>query len=391
MSQKPESSLRELRRGVWPVADPETEQRRREHIAGRIVALNRQLAEGSLRERRHRGWLALAALVGSLCVLWVFLRAPNGTPGAAPQAALAGVRLMSGAASLSRGGVLSALDASPLDDSVGEPIVVTRADQAAELRLSSETALKLEAASEVGLERRETPRGFEERVRLRTGAVALSVPKLGQRGKVAVETRDSWIEVHGTQFSVRWVERPPLASFTLVQVKEGKVLVRSRDGASRFLGAGEHWSSNAETLPEMPPTAPATAAPATAVAPSVSAPRPKAVAPSERPPEQSQVVSASDLAAQNRLLEGAELARKSGMQALALERLDTLVQRYPEAELAHNARVQRFRLLWSIGRRAEAVSAARDYLERYPRGFAHDEAQAYINAEAGAAAEVQRP
>jgi hypothetical protein len=394
VSEKPESSLRELRRDVWPVADPGTEQRRREHIAGRIVALNRQLAEGSLRRRRWGGWLALAALLGSLCVLWVLARAPNGTPGA-PQAALPGVRLMSGAASLSRGGVLAPLGTSPLDDSVGAPVVMTRADQAAEFRLSSETALKLEAASEVGLERRDTPQGFEERVRLRTGGVALTVPKLGQRGKLAVETSDSWIEVHGTQFSVRWVERPPLASFTLVQVTEGKVLVRSR-GASRFLGAGEHWSSNAETPPELPPTVPATAAPATVAPPtpaasSASAPRSKAVAPSERPAEPSQGVAASELAAQNRLLEGAELARKSGMPALALERLDTLMQRYPEAELAHNARVQRFRLLWSMGKKTQAASAAREYLERYPQGFARAEARAYVEAEAGTARDVQRP
>jgi FecR protein len=391
VSRKPQNPLGELRRGVWPVQAPETEQRRRAHIAGRIVTLNRQLAEGSLRRRHLGGWLACAALVGSLCVLWVFARGPSGSPVAAPQTALAGVRLVSGAASLSRGGVLAPLGASPLDDSRGEPILVTRADQSAEFRLSSETALKLEAASEVGLERRETAHGFEERVRLRTGAVALQVPKLGQRGKVAVETSDSWIEVHGTQFSVRWVERSPLASFTLVEVKEGKVLVRSRDGESRLLGAGEQWRSNAQTPPatlvEAPPVPPPTVA---APAPSLSAAKPKGPAPIEHAPEPP-ALAASDLAAQNRLFEGAELARKSGMPALALERLDALMQRYPDAELAHNARVQRFRLLWSMGRRAQAVSAARDYLERYPRGFARAEARAYIEAEAGAAGAFQRP
>src|SRR6185503_272313 len=94
----------------------------------------------------------------------------------------------------------------------------------------------------------------------------------------------------------------------------------------------------------------------------------------------------SELAAQNRLLEGAELARKNGLPALALERLDTLLQRYPEAQLAHNARVQRFRLLWSMGRKPEAVSAAREYLELYPHGFAREEAQRYLDAGAAGAA-----
>ena len=55
------------------------------------------------------------------------------------------------------------------------------------------------------------------------------------------------------------------------------------------------------------------------------------------------------------------------------------MQRYPRAELAHNAHVQRFRLLWSMGRRAESASSARQYLERYPEGFAREEAQRYAS------------
>jgi len=372
VSPRAQSPLRELCRGVWPVQNADTEQRRREHIAARIVALNGELARRSQR-RRQGWWLAAAALIGSACLLWLLERGPNDTPGAAPGAALAGVRLVAGEASVSRAGVLAPLGAGPLDLSAGEPILVTRADQQAELRLSSDTDLQLAAASEIALERHETPRGFEERVRLRAGSVALRVPKLGQRGKLAVETADSWVEVHGTQFSVRWVERAPLAPFTEVQVKEGKVLVRSRDGQSRFLGAGEHWSSNTAAAPPAPvatPTAPPPAAATKAKLPRASA----------RAAEPLPALAASELAAQNRLLEGAELARKSGMPALALERLDTLLERYPEAELAHNARVQRFRLLWSLERKPEAIDAARQYLERYPEGFAREEAQRYIAA-----------
>ena len=158
-------------------------------------------------------------------------------------------------------------------------------------------------------------------------------------------------------------------------MKEGKVLVRSRDGASRFLTAGEEWRSAAEQpVAAVQPAAPPVAAVQRPAPPKAPAPAP--VAASEAAPP---VVSASELAAQNRLLEGAELARKSGMPALALERLDTLIQRYPKAELAHNAHVQRFRLLWSMGHRAESMSAARQYLERYPDGFAREEAQRYAS------------
>src|SRR5690606_17153167 len=124
-----------------------------------------------------------------------------------------------------------------------DALLVTHAEQSAELRLASETALSVAPASEVGVTRRQAAAdGFEERVRLRSGSVALRVPRLGARGKVSVETRDALIEVHGTQFWVRVVERPPLEPFTEVQVREGRVLVRS--GAEpRLLGAGEHWSS----------------------------------------------------------------------------------------------------------------------------------------------------
>jgi hypothetical protein len=380
----PKSPLRELCRGVWPVQDPDTEQQRRARIAERIVIVNRELRE---RERRQRPlwWLAAAAVLGGVCVLFMLWRAP----GAAPLAVAGSVQLVSGAASASQAGVLAPLGNAPIDVA-SEPILVTRADQSAELRLASDAALQLAGASEVGLERRQSALGFEERVHLRAGAVALRVPKLGSRSKLAVETRDSWVEVHGTRFSVRWVEHPPAQPFTEVDVSEGKVLVRARDGRSRMLGAGEHWRSNAAEAP-----APA-AAPALPVPPQTSAAAPLQVspaAPSQASPAPQRaarepVVAApppptpSELAAQNRLLEGAELARKSGMPALALERLDTLIERYPGAELAHNARVQRMRLLASMARSREAGEAARQYLELYPRGFAREEAQKQLSTEA---------
>lgn len=384
MSPKSQSPLRELCRGVWPVQDPQTEQRRRQHIAERIVLQNRQLAQRSLSRRRQVWWVAAAALLGSLSLLWVLGRAPSALPVTAAQVTPASARLVAGEASLSREGVLLPLGANPFDVSGEAPILVTRADQAAEVRLSSDTALNLEGASEVGLDRRQTSAGgFEEHVRLRAGSVALRVPKLGARGKVAVETPDSWIEVHGTQFSVRWVERAPLAPFTEVKVKEGKVLVRSREGASRFLTAGEEWRSAAEQpVAALQPAAPPVAAlqPAAPPVATVQQPAPrKAPAPVAAAETAPPVVSASELAAQNRLLEGAELARKSGMPALALERLDALIQRYPKAELAHNAHVQRFRLLWSMGQKAESRSEARRYLEHYPEGFAREEAQRYAS------------
>jgi TolA-binding protein len=71
------------------------------------------------------------------------------------------------------------------------------------------------------------------------------------------------------------------------------------------------------------------------------------------------------------------------MPGLALERLDTLIARYPDAELAHNARVERFRLLNGMGRKQEAAAAAREYLKRHPRGFAAAEAQQLLEVRGG--------
>jgi hypothetical protein len=393
MSQK--NPLRELRGGVWPV-EAETDPRRRRRIAGRVVALNRELA-GQARRRRSLWWLSAAALIGGLCTLIVLLHAARTEPTARGVQSSA-VRLILGAASMSRDGVLAPIGAGPIDITA-EPVLVTRADQAAEFRLTSDAALRLDAASEVGLERRQNAHGFEEHVHLKAGSIALRVPKLGARSKLAVETSDSSIEVHGTQFSVRWVEHAAQVPFTEVHVKEGKVLVRGRDGASRMLGSGDAWRSNAtaaqntaaqntaaqntaaQTAAAPEPVSPAPAAPAVVSepplprSPSAHRVRPAPAVDAARVPATAS--SPSELAAQNRLLDGAELAQKSGMPALALQRLDTLISRYPEAELAQNARVQRMRLLARTGRLAEAAREAREYLERYPRGFAREEALDY--------------
>jgi len=159
----------------------------------------------------------------------------------------------------------------------------------------------------------------------------------------------------------------------------GRVLVRSGE-QSRLLGAGDRWSS----LPQAPePTSEARAAEPAATEQEQSAPaaaaRRSAPAPARlaKPPD----VVASELAAQNRLLESAKLAQRGGMPALAVQRLETLIARYPDAELAHNARVERFRLLRGSARSHEAITAAREYLARHPDGFARAEAEQLIDGE----------
>jgi len=368
MTDRCGSALRQLRGGVWPVLDERSEQRRREHIAARVIEVQRRLDR-----RRERGRfalvLSLAALVAGLGaavpLLQIFAgEAEFGETQRADLPAGDSVQLLAGHASV-RDAIGTPLD--PLDPGqfqlASDAVLVTPSDDGAELRLWSQAALSVAPSTEVGIvRRRPSLDAFEERVRLRTGSVALRVPKLGTRGKVSVQTSDALVEVHGTQFSVHVVERPPLEPFTEVDVREGRVLVRS-GAESRFLGAGDHWSS----------ARPSAATPAPS-----SSDTPKARRRRHRPAPLA-TSTPSELAAQNQLLEDAEHARSNGLPLLAARHLDTLIARYPEAELAHNARVQRFRLLRHTGRDAEAVAAAEDYLRRYPQGFARDEARQLIS------------
>jgi hypothetical protein len=377
MTDPASRALKQLRGGVLPVLDAASENERRERIAARVLAVSRELSTRQ-QQRRRIGWgLALAALVGGACALLVWL-SPGWGP-AAPtasrpsSAAASEVRLIAGHADVRDGAGLAPLAAG--ENALSESsLLVTPAAESAELLLESDTALSVAPASQVGISRRRpTPDAFEERVRLRTGRVALRVPKLGARGKVSVETPDALVEVHGTQFSVRVVERAARAPYTEVQVREGRVLVRSGD-QSRFLIAGDSWSSRGDDeAPQHPAVGP----------PPTTEPAP-ATPPARALPRAHRRALPSELAAQNRLLEAAELAQKSGLPMLAVQRLDALIARYPDAELAHNARVERFRVLSVAGRRSEAAAAARDYLAQHPNGFARAEAERLLAEPAAA-------
>jgi hypothetical protein len=361
-----DSAARRLRGGVWPVLDPASEHARRERVAARVVELTRTLETKRQRQRRWTLGVALAALVAAasaVAVVW-----PGG-PDAVELAARPSleVRLLSGEASLHEGSEVVPLSGSVLLDP--DAALVTPPNASAELRLSSSTELSVAPASEVRISRRRpSPEVFEERVRLQAGRVALAVPKLGARGAVSVETRDALVEVHGTRFSVQVVQEAPGVEFTEVKVREGRVLVRAA-GESHMLGAGDSFSTRppapAAPAPVVEPPAPAAPETAERKVRKTSTPRRSAPSPSE-------------LADQNRLLEAAELAQRGGMPRLAVERLERLIARYPESELAHNARVERFRVLERSGRHADAVRAARAYLDRHPDGFARDEAEHLI-------------
>ena len=102
-----------------------------------------------------------------------------------------------------------------------------------------------------------------------------------------------------------------------------------------------------------------------------------AIAPAEHGAPKSSVrhEQASNLEAVNRLFADAKRARREGHDRQALTLLDELLRGYPRSVLAQEASVERFRALSRLGRGSEAQREAASYLERYPNGFAREEAR----------------
>lgn len=374
MSQRLDGALRELRRGVSAVPDPESDSVRRDRVAARVLEVQRDLMRRDRSRRRAVGALLAAAAV---VVAVVLLLRPRSEPdiAMAPERAL--VHVVSGRVSVQDASGVTSVDRG--DVSVARDAVVATEREAASLRLMSRAALALSSATEVSLSVTEPRAGARrERVRLISGRVDLDVPKLGPGEELAIETREAVVEVRGTRFSVSRVERePPHAASTRVDVSEGKVRIQLRDGV-RELAAGQSWRSDAEAAESAAPSSPRT----TAVPEPTAAPAPREpAAASRRPAAQRAEPAPSELAAQNRLLEAAQLAKRSKMPELALERLERLLALHPGSDLAHNARVERFRLLAEMGRRDEARASAREYLEAHPRGFARSEAVRLLEGE----------
>jgi TolA-binding protein len=79
------------------------------------------------------------------------------------------------------------------------------------------------------------------------------------------------------------------------------------------------------------------------------------------------------------MFESAQAARRAGQSNLALRRFVELMRAFPRSEQAHNARVEHFRLLRSLGKYAEARQSAQAYLRSHPRGFAAAEARRLVD------------
>jgi ferric-dicitrate binding protein FerR (iron transport regulator) len=194
---------------------------------------------------------------------------------------------------------------------------------------------------------------------LEAGSVDLHVAKVSVDHRFIVTTPDAEVEVHGTQFRVSIGPAAPGCAdsgVTHVLVTEGVVVVR-HGGIEKRVPAGEQW--------------PGCAPPAEAAAP----PREGGTAPS------SALSMSSTLGEQNDLFAEGVLAKHRGDTQAAIGAFDRFLATYPTSPLAQSAAVERMRLLHgtpSTVPSTRAVAVARQYLARYPNGFATAEAEAII-------------
>jgi hypothetical protein len=252
----------------------------------------------------------------------------------------------------------------------GDRVAAGAGDEVA-MRLSTGSTVKVEAAGELQV----LEAGPSQRFALLRGAMRAQVAKLRQGERFVVATGDAEVEVRGTAFRLSAGAADTVCeegSATRLEVFEGVVAVR-RGGVTTLVGAGGRWPSNcrspsdpvaATTVPLDPAPRPPAEASARVRRPAVAA-RPHAPTPVEDP--------GSTLAEENDLFARAVAARRRGDRQGALARFLELEHRFPTSPLGESAMVERMRLV-GVADQEAARSVAREYLARYPAGFARSEA-----------------
>jgi hypothetical protein len=248
----------------------------------------------------------------------------------------------------------------------------TPAAGGAELALSTGTRIKLDADSNLELHKLSSTQRFS----LRGGSTDVHVAKLGADERFVVDTPDAQIEVRGTAFRLSVVDTadPCTGSRTRLSVSEGVVEVRSATTLTR-VGVGEQWPPKCEEVEaEAAPTpTSAEAEEQDAGARDSGAQRVHTVPLHAAPAAE----TASILRQQSDLFSTAVHAKRRGDIAEALRLYQQFISRYPGSALAEDATVARMRLLknqGSAGRRE-----AQHYLDRYPLGYAREEAEHLVD------------
>lgn len=233
------------------------------------------------------------------------------------------------------------------------------------LAFSSGTQVNVEEGGDVSIEEA----GTTHVLALREGALRADVVPLKAGERFMIRTSDTEIEVHGTSFRV--ATTIPSATCgngtpTRVTVYEGVVTVRHGAAADR-VPAGESWPQNC------PGRTPSVAARSAETARTPPLPRP----PSREAHPGPTRAEGPSLLEQNDAFAGAMSAKRRGDLSGAVDRFSAFVAAYPTSALAESAAAQRMKLLVDLDR-GRAVASARDYLARYPSGFAKRDADAIL-------------
>jgi hypothetical protein len=271
--------------------------------------------------------------------------------------------------------------------------------------MDGEALLLLPSGSKVDVEHATTVSVLEdgegELLSVERGAVTSTVTKRGPGQRFVIRTPDAEVEVRGTVFRVSRLDDARCGLQTRVHVDEGRVVVRAPQNGTTLERGGE-WTSpcvtaaHAEVPVEAPVEVPVEAtveatsarasAPREAARPPVQPvqpphPAPSAAGPVAAAPARGAQIgapiapsAASELAAQNALFADAMSSKARGDTRSALASLEYLLEKYPRTPLREAAEAQRM-LVASGSDRSRAAALARDYLARYPRGFARADAE----------------
>jgi hypothetical protein len=290
--------------------------------------------------------------------------------------------------------------------------VVARAGGRALLAFSTGTELAVEEGSDMTI----VEEGATQIFALAGGALRADVAKLGAGQRFLVRTADTEVEVRGTSFRVAVAPSDPACgggTTTRVAVYEGTVVVRNA-GIDWTVAKGDSWPAGCVPARHAPPasrasrasrarggfaragagavtreaasassstvtigttgtTGAATGAAPSSVAATVAAP--VAAAPAAPATSSPGSAPSSTLAEQNDRFAAALAAKRSGDASGAIAAFERFVAAYPASPLAESALVERMKLLASTDR-ARGAAAARQYLVRYPGGFARADAEA---------------
>ncbi len=340
------------------------------------------------RQRRMRWYAAgTTTLCAAATILLVAGRAHHSSAErvASRAAAPASATLVRGAPVVLRHGTRRALsDGASLD--IGDRVVAPPGSRVS-ISLARGTFLTIDHHAELVFAMAAPETMFE----LGAGAVHADVTKLTPNERFVIRTADAEVEVRGTSFQVSVVEPDPSCgngTRTRVEVREGTVAVRA-GGSESLVPAGGSWprgcvatqvAKDAVGAPSSePPPSSAARVPDEVHGSSIRGPKTLGAAGAGGPPRLEAPASSSDLAKENDLYERALTKKRGGDPRGAALLLDDLIAHYPAGPLAQSASAERMKLLRDVDDQ-RARTLAREYLKRYPNGFARRDAELVLSS-----------